>query len=285
MKKLMIIGASGFIGNGLKENLKNYEISTYRGRSVTDKSIKELVNDFEGQDILINLAGKTIFTVWTRSNKKEIYNSRMDTVEKIVKALRTMKNPPGHFINASAIGVYESETEVDENSEKFDGTFLARTVIDWEKSLEPLKDSDIKLSVTRFGIVLGKNGGAYKVLRTLTRFNIGGYFNKGEQSLSFIWINDLVNAVDFIIRNKIEGVINIVAPKNTDYRQLLKLMKKELNSFIVWKIPGFIMKLIAGEASQLVLRGHKVKPAVLIKNNFNFDAPDIETCIQKLENN
>ncbi len=285
MEKLMIIGASGFIGTALKENLVNYKITTYRGRAVSDKSIKELSKDFEGQDILINLAGKNIFTVWTTSNKKKIYNSRMDTARKIVKALQSMENPPRHFINASAIGIYKSETEVDENSDKYDDTFLAKTVYDWENCLSPLENLKIQLSITRFGIVLGKNGGAYKVLRTLTRYNAGGYFDKGEQSLSFIWIDDLVNAIDYIIKNNIEGVINVVAPERTNYRHLLKVMKEKLNSFIIWKIPGFIMKFFAGEASQLVLRGHKVNPTVLIKNNFNFEAPDIETCIQKLENN
>ena len=281
----MIIGSSGFIGTALKKGLTDFEITSYRGRSIHDKSVNNIARDFQGQDVIINLAGKTIFTVWTKSNKKKIYNSRLNTTEKIVKALKSMDKPPEHYINASAIGIYKSETELDEFSEKYDDTFLAKTVLDWEKSLETLKETGIQLSITRFGIVLGKGGGAYKVVRSLTKFNAGGYFDNGDQSLSFIYINDLVRAIDFVIKRQINGIINIVAPETTNYRELVKLMKEELNSFIVWSIPGSFMKAIGGEASQLVLRGHIVKPTVLTKNNFNFEAPDIKSCIKKLENN
>lgn len=283
MKKLLLIGASGFIGTALQQGLKDYEITVYRGRSIHNKSVEDMANDFEGQNIIINLAGKSIFTVWTKSNKKTIYHSRIDTGEKIVKAIQAMMHPPEHYINASAIGIYKSETPVEEFSEKFDDTFLAETIMDWEKCFEPLTNLGIRLSITRFGIVFGKGGGAYKILRMLTKLNAGAYFNKGNQSLSFVFIQDLVNAINFIIDEEISGIVNIVAPEHTNYRQLLKLMKEQMNAFIIWRIPGSLMKLVAGEASQLLLRGHIVKPAVLIKNNFNFEAPDIDTCINKLE--
>lgn len=283
MKNILIIGASGFIGSELKKGLIDYQIRSYRGRSVAGSNPDELTEVLSGNDIIINLAGKSLFTLWTKSNKKKISESRLITTKMLVEAINRMKEPPAHFINASAIGIYKPEIRVDEKSDELNDSFLAEVVKNWESCLEPLDEPSTKISVARFGIVMGNEGGAYKIIRRLTKLNAGAYFGDGSQSFSFIYINDLINAIDFIIKKEIGGVINIVAPQTTTFKKLMEILKNKLNSFIIWSIPVPLIKIFTGEASQMILEGQNVKPGVLLKNNFNFEASDIETCINKLE--
>ncbi|MGC9342048.1 MAG: TIGR01777 family oxidoreductase [Bacteroidales bacterium] len=282
-KKVLIIGASGFIGKELQKGLKNYETGTLRGRNIKDFSAEQLSKRLTGYYAIINLAGKSIFTLWTRKNKRKIYDSRINTSNKLAEAVNIMKEPPELFINASAIGIYKPETIVKESNDLYDNGFMARVVKEWEKSLNIIDSKRVGVSVLRIGVVLGKNGGAYKILRKLTRFNLGAYFDKGEQSLSFIWIKDLIRVFNFILDKKITGTINAVSPEPSNYRTLMRIMKKELKAFIIWPVPSLILKIFLGEASEILLNGQKVIPDVLLKNSFNFEASDIDTCIKKLE--
>jgi len=285
MKRILIIGAGGLIGTAIRNTLKHYEYGTLSGRSIKDKTIEEIADAINGYDVLINLAGRSVFTRWTRKNKKLIYNSRILTTRKIVGAINHMENPPMHVINASAIGIYKIEKYCDESIKEYSDNFLSKVVRDWENELSGIKKESVNLSILRIGIVLSTEGGAYHVLRSLTRYNVGAYFNGGRQSLSFIYIYDLVRAIDFIIMKQITGIINIVSPEVTSYKILMEHLKKQFHALIIWNLPGIVVKLIFGEGSILFLEGQNVKPGVLLDNNFVFEAPDILSCITKLENN
>jgi len=280
MKKILIIGASGLIGQALLEGLEGYDIETFRGRDILTTDISTLVKSLQNKDAVINLSGKNIFTIWTRKNRKAIYSSRVDTGKRIAEAIKLCDNPPKHILNASAIGVYESEIINSESDSRFDSNFLSRVVIDWEESIKGIP-SDI--TFMRIGIVMARKGGAYKILRLLTRLQLGAYFNKGSQGFSFIFIDDIVRAVDFIIRERVYGAVNMVSPDYTTYKEMMKVVKRKHKAFIIWPVPGFIMKILFGEASLLFLKGHRIVPELLNKKGFKFIAPDIETCIEKLE--
>ena len=283
MNKVLIIGASGFIGSAVKNGLKNFEINALRGRSLYSMELPELSRKVDGYDIIINLSGKSIVGLWTKKNRREIYDSRIKTTEKISAAILMTQNPPKHFISASAIGIYKPEIESDEMTDQMDDGFLGVVVKDWEKASESLSDTNTKRTLIRIGVVIGKEGGAYRNLRKLTSLNLGSVFNGGNQSLSFIGIRDLVRAVEFIITNELTGVVNLVSPEYSSYKELSRLLKKSTGAWVTWNIPGALIRLFLGESSSLFLNGHKVIPSVLLKNNFNFETPNLETCIAKLE--
>jgi len=173
MKRILIIGAGGLIGTAIRNTLKHYEYGTLSGRSIKDKTIEEIADAINGYDVLINLAGRSVFTRWTRKNKKLIYNSRILTTRKIVGAINHMENPPMHVINASAIGIYKIEKYCDESIKEYSDNFLSKVVRDWENELSGIKKESVNLSILRIGIVLSTEGGAYHVLRSLTRYNVG----------------------------------------------------------------------------------------------------------------
>ncbi len=282
--KIAIIGGSGFIGSNLRREWKNHDLTIIKGRDIlaADGSrLKELVS---GQDILINLAGKSVFGYWTRKRKKMIWSSRVELTGKIVEVMRQSESPPTHFINASAVGIYESESEVSESSGWYSNNFLAEVVKNWEKEAFNAKDVCERVTLIRIGVVLGKEGGMYSLMRNLVKWNLGAYFGKGEQSLSFIYIRDLVRAIDFIIDNRMDGIINLTAPEYTNYRTFMSVLKGRFKSFILWPIPEFLIKTGLGEMSVMVLEGQRVRPGKLLEKSFNFEAPTIQECIKKIEN-
>jgi hypothetical protein len=283
--KIAIIGSSGFIGTELKSVLESHDLTLIRGRDVLSTDSKVLADKLEGQHVLINLSGKSVFGYWTQKRKSQIRSSRVDLTQRIVESLSHCKNPPEHFISASAIGIYESEREVNEHSEEYAGNFLSRVVQDWENEALKARELVSTLSIIRIGVVLGKGGGMYKLMRKLVRFNLGAYFGEGDQSLSFIYINDLVKSIHFIIENKIDGVINLTAPEYTDYRTFMKTIRKNVGALLIWRIPSFLIKTLLGELHVVALEGQKVQPEVLLKNSFNFEGGNIQDCITKIERN
>ena len=283
-KKVLIIGASGFIGSSLIDVLSEFQVEICKGRDLIHMDEKDIREMILRNEVIVNLAGYPVSGPWSKTKKKLILSSRIQTSRKIVDAIIKTGHKV-HLINASAIGLYKPGMTTDEFSNEFGDGFLAEVVSQWEAEVQRLDKHKSGYSLLRIGVVLGKEGGAYSILRKLTRFNLGTRFSGGKQKISFIFLNDAINAIKFIIENKINGPVNLTAPQSTDYKTLLSLLKKKTGAFIVWNMPSFILKLILGESSKVLLDSHDVKPAVLLKNNFNFIASDIESCIDNIESN
>ncbi len=253
------------------------------GKFLLEADIQKIANELEGFDIVINVAGRSIFAVWTKKNKREIYRSRVELSRNLVSAFGICRKPPHFFLSASTIGIYKSETLVTENDWKYGSNFLADLVKDWEREVFKAERYGISVSAMRFGIVLGKGSGAYRIMRNLTRFNLGGYFGKGRQSLSFIYIQDLIRAITFLIEHRITGVVNFTAPEHTDFKTAFRVLKRKFGALIIWPVPEFVPAILLGEASLIYLEGQKVIPEVLTKNSFNFEASNIDECVSKIE--
>lgn len=283
MRKILLIGGSGFIGKRLLSVLDGFDVKMIKGRSLNMLNPEQLALEFVEIDIIINLAGQSVMGYWTKAYKRKMYNSRVSLTERIGEAVGLMKEKPKMLINASAVGIYQDGVEVTENDTLFADNYLAKLVMDWEKSAKALESDNLKVVLLRFGIVLGNMGGAYPVLRKLVKFNMGAVFGKGNQAYSFIYIDDAVKAIRFIIDNEIDGVVNMVSPKYSTNKELMLSLKRHFKSRFIWRIPAWVLKLIFGEASMLYLEGQKVIPGVLLKNNFDFEVDTIENCIEKIE--
>ena len=245
----------------------------------------ELAEKLNDHDIVLNLAGSSLFGIWTNAKRKKILESRRLVTSSIVESFKYCSSKPKMFINASAIGIYGQDGEKDENNKNYDDDFLAYVVKEWEKAAISAENYNVPTAIIRFGVVLGRGGGSYEILRTLTKFNLGAYFGKGEQKLSFIYIQDVVRSIRFIIQNDITGIINLTAPAATTYKEFIVALKSKLNAILIWRIPEILIKIILGKASVVVLKSQNVKPFVLSKNRFNFEAPDIHSCIKIIEKN
>lgn len=272
-KKVGIVGSNGFIGKNLSSFLrkKGYNVLPI-DRSLPIDTLKEC-------DIIINLAGRSIDCRWNKKNKEEILNSRIVTTRNLINIINTL-NKPIFLINASAIGIYKNTNEYihTESSDNFDSGFLSNVCQEWEFQANRINDRN-NLCITRFGVVLSKSGGAFKKMTLSMIFRVFPILGDGKQYISWIGLNDLLEAIDFIISNRISGTINITTPTPITYNQLAKHLSK-YKKIISFKISKFVIRLLLGESSEMILNSHYVVPQKLIELNFRFKESNIDSIIR-----
>jgi len=281
-KKIIITGASGFVGQNLTKMFINngYEVVAIKRTDLQD--INKLVNIIDKSFTVINLAGANIINRWTDTYKKLLYSSRIDTTKALVKAMAQCTNKPKLFISTSAVGIYKNDKTYDETTKEFSDNFLANLCMDWEKEALKATELNIRTSIFRFGIVMGNGGALAKMIKPF-KMGLGGTIADGSQSFSFIHIVDLVNAYKFVIDNKnLDGIFNLTAPSPTTNYGLTKALGATLNRPTVIPIPQFILNLILSEGAKVLTDGQTVIPKKLIDNGFNFKYKTIEDTLNNL---
>ena len=266
--KVAIIGGTGFIGSNLQKIFNNPLIISSTNFNEIDK--------IKNYDVVINLAGKPIIKRWSESYKKELFSSRIETTKKIVKIINNSNVK--HFISTSAIGFYKNPCICDETSPAGEG-FLSKLAIEWEK--EALKCNK-PTAIFRYGVVLGSDGGALKEMILPFKLGIGGEIADGNQKFSWIDIKDVMNIYKFVIENKVEGILNISSPNNVTNYDFTKTLGKVLNRPTILPMPEFLLKLLFGEASIVLLSNQDMKPKRLLDLGYNFEYSNLEKSLRSL---
>ncbi len=283
MKKIAVIGSTGLIGSEICRHLNDkFIICKIRGYKLYEEPQK-IAGLIKGNQIILNLAGKSISGRWNRKNKELIEISRIKTTSNLVKAFELLEVRPELFINASGISVYKDGKVVDETTDYLESNFLAELVKKWERNALKANDLNIKTALIRMGIVLSIKGGAYPKLRRVVKYFIGGPVGNGKQGMSFIHINDLVKAIEFIINNEMQGVVNMCTPEYSTNAEFIKVLAKKLHRPAFFTLPVFILKLLFLEGHLLLSSGQKAYPRKLINQGFTFEYPNVYKCINKLE--
>ncbi|RBQ26886.1 MULTISPECIES: TIGR01777 family oxidoreductase [Arcobacteraceae] len=281
MKTIAISGSSGFVGQSLVDFLskQNYKIINIKRDDLKDnQKLDFIVNSC---DILINLNGANIINRWSDSYKELLVSSRIDTTKSLVKSLKRVDKKQRIFISTSAVGIYDNKSMYDENG-SFANDFLSKLCQDWEKEAQKVKDDFTKVAIFRFGIVLGKNGGAFKKMILPFKLGLGGVIGSGKQSFSFIHIEDLLRVYKFIIEKDIDGIFNLTAPTPTTNFEYTKTLGKVLNRPTIFPIPEFILKLIFSEGAKVLTDGQSTIPKNLLDLGFEFKYNNIEETLKSL---
>lgn len=269
--KVAITGASGFVGTALQ---KHFSSSVVIDR---DDSHDVIVEKLKQVDIVINLAGAPIIKRWSKSYKKTLYNSRIYTTQKLVRAIN--KSDVKHFISASAIGIYPNHIPCDETSVSPSADFLQTLVQAWEQ--EALRCSKLT-TLLRFGVILGVEGGALKTMLTPFQLGLGGTLGKGEMMMSWISLEDLLASIDFIVEHALVGVINATTPYPITNYIFTKTLANILHRPSFIPVPTFILKLLFGDGSSILLDSKEVYPNTLIKKGFSFKYPTIVSALSSI---
>lgn len=281
--KIAISGASGFVGQELTKMFisKGDEVIPIK-RDVL-QNIEVLSALIDGCDIVINLSGANIIARWSEEYKKELYTSRIDTTQSLVNAFEKANNKPKLFISTSAVGIYDNQKQYDEEDMEYARDFLGNLCIDWEAEALGANELGIRTAIFRFGIVLGSNGGALKQMLLPFKLGVGGKIGSGEQGFSFIHIEDLKNAYQFIINNEdIDGIYNLTAPVPTTNLGLTKALGKSLRRPTFLPLPEFVLELIFSEGAKVLTDGQQVVPKRLQESGFKFTFETIEDAIEDL---
>ena len=299
VRKIFITGGTGFLGKALTSRFisQGYQVTVLTRRIRKEGQLPQKILYLEGDptlpggwqdvvqnhDVIINLAGASIFSRWTKKRKKEIMESRILTTRHLVEALSTPKTKEILLISASAVGYYGFHSdEVLYESAPPGNDFLASVTVEWEKAARAAELKGTRVITTRFGIILGEEGGALEKLTKIVKLGIGAPLGSGKQWFSWINKSDLIECIHFLLAHpEISGPVNCTAPYPVTNRELMKSLRKALKKpLIVPPIPGFLVKLALGEFGSTMIKGQRVYPAKLMESGFSYKYPTLDTALK-----
>jgi uncharacterized protein (TIGR01777 family) len=281
-----LTGATGFIGRHLITAAvrRGYEVVAFTRKP--EKPVHDCIEtrrfaagetpDFRGCQAVIHLAGESIVGVFTHRKKERILQSRVNGTRQVVAGLRALAQPPEAFLCASGTGYYGDggEAELTETSPGGAG-FLADVCRAWENEAAAA-ESMCRAVRARFGIVLGRDGGALPVLRRVFRLGLGGRLGNGCQWMAWIHVEDLVSLLLFALENlDLRGALNGSAPwpvRNADFtRTLARIVHRPA----FFHTPAWAMRLALRDFAPELLDSRRVLPAVATAAGFPFHYPEI----------
>lgn len=289
--RIAIAGGSGFIGSRLTDLLvsQGHEVLWISRQSHAASAVPIVTWDelpsLEHVHAIVNLTGESINQRWTVAAKARIMQSRVKAATAIARWMEQTQEKPSVVVNASGISIYgTSETETfDESSPHRITDFLSQVTAEWEKAADRIQG--VRLVKVRVGVVLDRQEGALPQMMMPYRLGIGGKVGSGKQWLSWIHIEDMVRLIAYCIEHEnLVGPVNASAPHPVTNDQFGKAVGKALHRPHWFPAPGFMMRVVFGELSDLLLKGQKVLPAKLLQSGFVFRFPTIEEAMKDITN-
>ncbi len=309
--RIVILGGNGFIGTHLSYNFlfegHNVLITSRKQRSGTTKNLEKRVWDgkdyktllplIEESDIIINLVGENIATRrWTLKQKDILLAGRVNATRALAQALTQMhenqQKLPAQVIQISAIGYYgywddkEFAPLCDETRQRGKG-FLAHICEHWEDASKEIEKLGIKRVIARLAPVMGKQyatqqiGGFLANLTLPFKWYLGAVMGTGKQPFSWVHIEDVVDSINFIINNRLEGIYNITSPKNIDMATFTSVLALEMEKPLYIRFPTSLVNFIVGDmAKELFLNGQKAIPQNLTQAGYSFKFAHINEAIK-----
>ncbi|RPF50551.1 TIGR01777 family oxidoreductase [Aquisalibacillus elongatus] len=298
--RILIAGGTGFVGSRLTQFFKEQGHEIYiLTRNPHAQDYQEQVSyiewlsphsqpetELDEIDVCINLSGTSLNSGrWTNVKKQQILESRMMTTREFIRIMGALPQKPKVFVNASAIGFYgTSEEQVfTEDTIEPGHDFLAEVCSVWETEAQEAEELGIRTVFTRFGLILDRQEGALPKIALPYRLMAGGRLGNGKQWMSWIHIDDVVGAIDYIIHHeKIAGPVNLTAPhpkRNQDFGRTLSSVFKKPH----WlPAPSFAIRTILGEMSILILKGQYVYPEKLDQSGYSFKHPTLKETLENI---
>ena len=289
--KVAITGASGLVGTELTKSFEAdgitvVPISRSAGKDDTitwsPSEGKLDAAALEGIDAVIHLAGDNIAKGrWNVAKKQRIRDSRVKSTDLLCRKLAELQNNPKVLVCASAIGFYgnQGDTKLSESAPLGSG-YLAELTSQWERATE---GAEAKVSLLRTGVVLGKDGRAWKKMAPPFKLGFGGKLGSGKQWMPWIHLADEIGATLHCLDQEIEGPVNLVAPVSCTNAEFTKALGSALNRPTVFAAPAFALKLALGDfAKEGLLASVRVVPEVLEKTGYQFKYETIEAAVAEL---
>jgi len=301
-KRIIITGATGLIGKKLANSLINRgdDVIIFSRNAEKAKSIfpeatecvewnyqhpEKWKSKLKNTDAVIHLAGINLFSKrWNNNFKKAVLESREVSTKNLVDAIKSYTNKPEVFISASGIGYYGDcgERILNENSPK-GNDFLADVCEVWENESVNIEASGVRSVQVRTGLVLSIEDGALKQMLPPFKFFIGGPLGNGKQWSSWLHIEDIVGIYLFAIDNKnLSGAVNAASTNPVRMNEFANTLGKVLNRPSLFPVPKFILRLVVGEAAEVVTASQRVYPEKLLKIGYQFKFNNLEAALLDL---
>lgn len=302
MKKIIITGATGLIGQQLTIKLTDmdYKITIFtRNPDNAQKKlpnvhkvvkweydyVDEWLHELESVDAVIHLAGANLSTKrWNKEYKKLLYDSRIISTKKLIEAIKTVERKPKVFITASAIGYYGNRSDEILTEESEPGKdFLANLCNDWEKEAKNVEQFGVRSVQIRTGLALSRNEGALKQMLPAFKYFIGGPLGNGKQWYSWLHIEDIVNIYVKALESEIlSGPINAVSPNPVTMKKFAKILGDVLHRPSFFSVPKIILLLVIGQVAEVVTSSQRVVPEKLLNSSFKFKFEKLEDALRDI---
>ncbi|MES2416727.1 MAG: TIGR01777 family oxidoreductase [Bacteroidota bacterium] len=297
-KHILITGATGLLGSTLIPTLQKegHTVSILTRKPITIKDVKVYLwdidlqtidnNALQGVDTIIHLAGAGIADKkWTNKRKKEIIESRVKSAQLLYKTIRKTKAPVTSFISAAAVGYYGNRNDefLSETCKPGKG-FLADCCVRWEAAADEGKLLDIRVVKIRIGLLLSGAGGALTAIAKPIKFFVGAPLGNGKQWIPWIHITDVINIFAKAVNDKsMAGAYHATAPVPVTNKLLVKRIAYQLNRPI-WPIhvPAFILRLLLGELSTLVLMSNNTNASQILATGYQFSYPHLDEALEEI---
>jgi uncharacterized protein (TIGR01777 family) len=298
--RIILAGGSGFIGESLAPVLlaKDYEVIVLSRTPSHQKGAVRFVQwdgnrlgdwtqVLDGAGAVVNLTGRNINCRHTPQNRREIIDSRVDSVRVLGDAIARCTQRPKAFVQASGAGIYGDTGDrwCDENAPHGDH-FLARVCELWEEAFAAVSAPGMRKAVLRIAPALGPNGGFLKVLGMLTRWFLGGQVGGGRQFISWIHIADLSRMFLWAIeRNDITGVFNATSPNPATNVEFMRKLRHALHrpwSPPVPKWAAHIGSWLMGTEASLALTSCRATPKHFLESGFAFEFPELRQTLANI---
>lgn len=300
MKKVLITGGTGLIGRSLSSKLseRGYEVRllsrkparnnnfiTYRWDINSNYIDNDALSDI---DFVIHLAGENLGAGrWTKKRKQKIIDSRVKGSELIYNTLKNQDKKPKAFISASAVGIYPSFKNSEEyyiEKDMYGTGFTSKVCIAWESAADKFKDLGIRTVKIRTGIVQDVNDPALKKILQVAKLGILPVFGTGKQYYPWIHIDDLTELYIAAIENKdFNDPFNAVAPQQiTNYEYIKSIKKIRGGRGIITRIPEFVLRILFGEMTDVVVKGTKIQSKLHEDKQFEFKFATIDEAMTDL---
>lgn len=242
-------------------------------------------------NVVIHLAGESVFGWWRQEKKNEILKSRVEGTSFLCQTLLNLKHgPPPVFISASGVNFYglEGDKEYNEECEAGDKSLLlTRVTIEWEREASVLESRGVRVVYLRIGIVLSPSGGMLGTLLPPFKACLGGVMGTGNQYMPWISMHDALRAIMFTIKNdKISGPVNICAPNPVTNYTFTKTLGTQLGRLTVMWVPEIVLRfadyfLFFGMLKETALASLRVVPQKLLASGFQFRDVNLEEALQR----
>ncbi len=300
--KIVIPGGSGQVGQVLARHFSaaGHEVVILSRRSSSTagwktvawdgKSLGPWRSEFEGAEVVINLAGRSVNCRYGMKNREEMMSSRIDSVRVVGEAIGSAIAPPRVWLQASTATIYRHRFDApnddltgelggDESGASETWNFSISIAKSWEKAFDEATTPRTRKVAMRSAITMSPDKcGAFDVLSTLVRRGLGGAAGDGRQFVSWIHEADFCRSVQFLIeREELSGPVNLASPNPLPNREFMAALREACGVRFGLSAPAWLLEVGAffmQTETELILKSRRVTPTRLLQAGFQFEHPD-----------